>query len=56
MWRLHDFSRRVHGLEIPGGSVFFPEVLRFSRRLRAAQKQQHEPRKNGSKLDQNNSD
>jgi hypothetical protein len=34
----------------PEGSVF------FSRRLHALEKQQHEPRKNGSKLDQNNSD
>jgi hypothetical protein len=40
-----------------GGSVVwrFPEVPRFSRKLRAVQKQQHEPRKNWSKLDQNNS-
>jgi hypothetical protein len=35
---------------------FCPEVPYFSRRLRVVQKQQHEPRKNRSKLVQNNSD
>jgi hypothetical protein len=51
--RLRVFPRRLHGPEVPR---FSPEVPRFSRRLRAVQKQQHEPRKNESKLNQNNSD
>jgi hypothetical protein len=52
VWRLRVFPQRLRGPEVPR---FRPEVPRFSRRLRAVQKQQHELRKNGSKLDQNNS-
>jgi hypothetical protein len=51
----HKFSAAGPEAPRPGGSAVFPEGS-ASRRLRAVQKQQHDLRKNGSKLDQNNSD
>jgi hypothetical protein len=47
--RFRVLARRLRGLEIPEGFAFFAEAPR-------CQKQQHEPGKNGSELDKNNSD